>query len=245
MLIHFRWNSSQTKSQAYHYTRNGTGILWKYYYIIPGTCGSNCWDRDNHRWSYFCISSGYPIYSSSYPEFKLHICQRYALLTRFQPCKSSYFWTWVWNLHAYWNRLLLVLYSRSYHLRREGHCSKLGYLMLGQVPSSLQCASSSILLQFTSTTAIPHELDLEIFWSNRYNCEQIIWSIIPQNVSRKLHSSVTSRNVCTYLAKFPWKESRLCLPSNNKICLKRINNNLNKLRRSLEVLKFYDSIVQD
>jgi len=49
-------------------------------------------------------------------------------------------------------------------------------------------------------------------------------------------TSVTDR------AKFPWKEGRPC---NYDICLKRTNNNLNKLRRSPETLKLYNSIIQD
>ena len=48
-----------------------------------------------------------------------------------------------------------------------------------------------------------------------------------------------------YVAKFPWKESKPCLPSNYEICSKRTNNNLNKLRRNPEILKLYDSIIQD
>ena len=43
--------------------------------------------------------------------------------------------------------------------------SKLGYLLSGPVLSSPHCASSSILLQLTSTTATPHKPDLEQFWS--------------------------------------------------------------------------------
>ena len=48
-----------------------------------------------------------------------------------------------------------------------------------------------------------------------------------------------------YVAKFPWKEARPCLPSNYVTCLKRTNNNLDKLRRTPEISKLYDSIIHD
>ena len=121
--------------------------------------------------------------------------------------------------------------------------SKLGYLLSGPVPSSSQEASSSILLQLTSTA--PCKPDLEPFWS----IEAIGTTV---NKSADLSFLKTYQETCIhqspggmYVAKFPWKESRPCLPSNYAICLKRTNNNLNRLRQNPEILKLYDGIIQD
>ena len=119
--------------------------------------------------------------------------------------------------------------------------SKLGYLLSGPVPSSPQEASSSILLQLTSTTTAPHEPDLEHFWS----IEAIGTTADPSFLKTYQETCIHQSPTGMYVAKFPWKESRPCLPSNYAICLKRTNNNLNKLRRNPEILKLYDSIIQD
>jgi len=60
------------------------------------------------------------------------------------------------------------LFVQNHNVRGEGPTaqqSKLGYLLSGPVSSSLQEASSSILLQLTSTTTTLKELDLEHFGS--------------------------------------------------------------------------------
>ena len=123
--------------------------------------------------------------------------------------------------------------------------SKLGYLLSGPVLSSLHCASSSILLQLTSTTATPHEPDLEQFWSVEAIGTTVNKSSDSSFLKTYQETCINQSPAGMYVAKFPWKESRPCLPSNYEICLKRTNSNLNKLRRSPEVLKLYDSIIQD
>ena len=122
--------------------------------------------------------------------------------------------------------------------------SKLGYLLSGPVPSSLDYASSSILLQLT-TTATPHEPDLEQFWSIEAIGTTVNKSTDPSFLKTYQETCIHQSPAGMYVAKFPWKESRPCLPSNYEICLKRTNNTLNKLRRSPEVLKLYHSIIQD
>ena len=107
--------------------------------------------------------------------------------------------------------------------------SKLGYLLSGPVPSSLDYASSSILLQLT-TTATPHELDLEQFWSIKAIGATVSKSTDPSFLKTYQETCIYQSPAGMYVAKFPWKESRPCLPSNYEICLKRTNNNLNKLR---------------
>ena len=123
--------------------------------------------------------------------------------------------------------------------------SKLGYLLSGPVPSSPQEASSSILLQLTSTTTAPHEPDLEHFWSIEAIGTTVNKSADPSFLKTYQETCIHQSPTGMYVAKFPWKESRPCLPSNYAICLKRTNNNLNKLRRNPEILKLYDSIIQD
>ena len=120
--------------------------------------------------------------------------------------------------------------------------SKLGYLLSRPVPSSLQEASSSILLQLTSTTATPKEPDLEQFWSIEAIGTTVNKSSDPSFLKTYQETCIHQSPTEMYVAKFPWKEDR---PSNYDICLKRTNNNLNKLRQSPETLKLYDSIIRD
>ena len=110
------------------------------------------------------------------------------------------------------------------------------------VPSSLQEASSSILLQLTSTTATPKEPDLEQFWSIEAIGTTVNKSSDPSFLKMHQETCIHQSPTGMYVAKFPWKEDR---PSNYDICLKRTNNNLNKLRQSPETLKLCDSIIRD
>ena len=116
--------------------------------------------------------------------------------------------------------------------------------MSGPVPSLLEEASLSILLQITSTTATPLEPDLTQFWSVEAIGTSLNKLSDPSFLKTYQETYIHQSSAGMYVAKFPWKESRPCLPSNYEICLKRTNN-LNKLRRNPEILKLYDTIIQN
>ena len=48
-----------------------------------------------------------------------------------------------------------------------------------------------------------------------------------------------------YIAKFPWKQEHLKLPSNEMIARKRIHNVINRLAKEPEMLKIYGNIIND
>ncbi|VDI18676.1 Hypothetical predicted protein [Mytilus galloprovincialis] len=48
-----------------------------------------------------------------------------------------------------------------------------------------------------------------------------------------------------YIAKFPWKQEHLKLPSNEMIARKRIHNVINRLDKEPEMLKIYGNIITD
>jgi len=121
--------------------------------------------------------------------------------------------------------------------------SKLGYLLSGPVLSSPQEISSSILLQLTSTIATLKEPDLEQFWSIEAISTTVNKSPDQSFLKTYQETCIHQSPTGMWVAKFPWKEARPCLPSNYDICLKRTNNNLKKFRQSPETLKLYNSII--
>ena len=81
--------------------------------------------------------------------------------------------------------------------------SKLGYLLSGPVPSSLQEASSSILLQLTSTTTTPKEPDLEQFWSVEAIGTTVNKSSDPSFLKTYQETCIHQSPTGMYVAKFP------------------------------------------
>ena len=91
--------------------------------------------------------------------------------------------------------------------------SKLGYLLSGPVLSPPQ-EISSILLQLTSAIATPKEPDLEQFWSIEAIGTTVNKSPDQSFLKTYQETCIHQSPTGMYVAKFPWKEVRPCLPSN-------------------------------
>ena len=48
-----------------------------------------------------------------------------------------------------------------------------------------------------------------------------------------------------YLVHLPWKEQHGLLPDNSENCVARLSSRLKRLRKDPEILKEYDSVIQD
>ena len=81
--------------------------------------------------------------------------------------------------------------------------SKLGCLLSGPVPSSIQEASSSILLQLTSTVSTPKEPDLEQFWSIEAIGTSVNKSSDPSFLKKYQENCIHQSPTGMYVAKFP------------------------------------------
>ena len=94
--------------------------------------------------------------------------------------------------------------------------SKLGYLLLGPLPNSIDATTSTLHIAALQT----NEYDLQRFWAKAPDTlpsctsdTESIQSFIDSNISRNDDRS--------YTARFPWKEIYSPLPTNQSICEKR------------------------
>ncbi|XP_052820064.1 uncharacterized protein LOC128245883 [Mya arenaria] len=108
--------------------------------------------------------------------------------------------------------------------------SKIGYLLSGPLPGKTQQPSAQYMLNVITTP--PTTLDLERFWK----LESI--GITPEGVdtsgSRNLKTYMESNisyDEGRYIAKLPWKDDHLPLPTNYDVSVRRTENLIKRLRR--------------
>ena len=117
--------------------------------------------------------------------------------------------------------------------------SRLGYLLLGPLPSPQVYITCSQVLTLSCITEV---VDCDNFW-------QIESTAVKQNSDREflqqyLQNNVTVQPNGTYSLKFPWKTNHPPLPTNYTICARRTRSMANRLAKT-HLLQVYNSIIEE
>ena len=122
--------------------------------------------------------------------------------------------------------------------------SKLGYLLSGPLYNCVTSMTSSVLHLSTSESKT---ISSESMWNENAEFEYNEHS--PSSSSKflqeYLHNSVTQQPNGTYVVKFPWKPNHPPLPTNKLTCERRARSLTRKLSKTPEILKIYNSIIEE
>ena len=119
--------------------------------------------------------------------------------------------------------------------------SKLGYLLSGPLYNCVTSMTSSVLHLSTSGS---NTVSSESMWNENaeFECNEHSPSSSSKFLQEYLHNSVTQQPNGTYVVKFPWKPNHPPLPTNK---LRRARSLTRKLSRTPEILKIYNSIIEE
>ncbi|XP_052777853.1 uncharacterized protein LOC128215181 [Mya arenaria] len=122
--------------------------------------------------------------------------------------------------------------------------SKIGCLLSGPLPGKTQQPSAQYMLNVITTP--PTTLDLERFWK----LESI--GITPEgddtsgsrNLKTYMESNI-SYDEGRYIAKLPWKDDHLPLPTNYDVSVRRTENLIKRLQKGPFMLQKYGEIIRE
>lgn len=119
--------------------------------------------------------------------------------------------------------------------------SKLGYLLSGPLPNTVDTSTSALHVAAIQTNAY----DLQRFWAIEASGTSLSCTTTARESIQSYIDSSISRNgdgSCT--ARFPWKENHPPLSTNKLVCEGRTCSLVNKLVQTPKLLKVYDDILR-
>ena len=124
--------------------------------------------------------------------------------------------------------------------------SALGWVLSGPVDSANLGTPSTCLVMYTlRVDGLPHDCqDLDDRLKSFWELESFGISSSDQSVYDEFGNSVRFVEG-RYEVELPWKEAHPILPDNYRLCVRRLKGLLKRLKHDPEILKEYNSIIQD